>query len=54
MPGQLTIRLTSEREEGIEALSRRTRRCRSEIVRIALERHIREEAGEGTPSPMVG
>jgi Arc/MetJ-type ribon-helix-helix transcriptional regulator len=51
MPGQLTVRLTSELEEGIEALSRRTRRRRSEIVRLALERYIREEAGEGTPSP---
>jgi metal-responsive CopG/Arc/MetJ family transcriptional regulator len=51
MPGQLTVRLTSELEEGIEALSRRTRRRRSEIVRLALARFIREEMGEGTPSP---
>ena len=51
MPGQLTVRLTSELEEGIEALSRRTRRRRSEIVRLALTRFIREEAGEGAPSP---
>ena len=51
MPGQLTVRLTSELEEGIEALSRRSRRRRSEIVRLALERYIREEAEEGTPSP---
>jgi hypothetical protein len=51
MPGQLTVRLTSELEEGIEALSRRSHRRRSEIVRLALERYIREEAGEGTPSP---
>ncbi len=51
MPGQLTIRLTSELEEGIEAFSRRTCRCLSEIVRPAPERYIREEAGEGTPSP---
>ncbi len=40
MPGQLTVRLTSELEEGIEALSRRTRRRRSEIVRLALARFI--------------
>jgi metal-responsive CopG/Arc/MetJ family transcriptional regulator len=51
MPGQLTVRLTSELEEGIEALSRRTRRRRSEIVRLALARFIREETGEGTQSP---
>src|SRR3990172_7311723 len=51
MPGQLTVRLTAELEEGIEALSRRSRRRRSEIVRLALERYIREETGEGTPSP---
>lgn len=51
MPGQLTVRLTPELEEGIEALSRRTRRRRSEIVRLALARFLREEAIEGTPSP---
>jgi metal-responsive CopG/Arc/MetJ family transcriptional regulator len=51
MPGQLTVRLTSELEEGIEALSRRTRRRRSEIVRLALARYLREETDEGTPSP---
>jgi metal-responsive CopG/Arc/MetJ family transcriptional regulator len=51
MPGQLTVRLTSELEAGIDALSRRTRRRRSEIVRLALARFIREETGEGTPSP---
>ncbi len=51
MPGQLTVRLTSELEEGIEALSRRTHRRRSEIVRLALARFIREETGKGTPSP---
>lgn len=51
MPGQLTVRLTSELEEGIETISRRTRRRRSEIVRLALERYIREEVQEGTPSP---
>ena len=51
MPGQLTVRLTSELEEGIEALSRRTRRRRSEIVRLALERYIRKESGEETLSP---
>jgi Arc/MetJ-type ribon-helix-helix transcriptional regulator len=51
MPGQLTVRLTSELEEGIEALSRRTRRRRSEIVRLALTRFLREETGEGMPLP---
>jgi len=51
MPGQLTVRLTSELEAGIEALSRRYRRRRSEIVRLAVARFIREETGKGTPSP---
>jgi len=51
MAGQLTVRLTSELEAGIEALSRRDRRRRSEIVRLALARFIREESGKGTPSP---
>lgn len=51
MPGQLTVRLTSELEEGIEALSLRSRRRRSEIVRAALERYIREEAVVAIPSP---
>ena len=51
MPGQLTVRLTPELEEGIEALSRRTRRRRSEIVRLALARFIREETAEGPQSP---
>src|SRR4030067_2779730 len=54
MPGQLTVRLTSELEEGIEALSRRPRRRRSEIVRLALARFIREETGEGKPPPHGG
>jgi Arc/MetJ-type ribon-helix-helix transcriptional regulator len=51
MPGQLTVRLTSELEAEIEALSRRTRRRRSEIVRLALTRFLREETGGGTTSP---
>jgi len=51
MPGQLTVRLTSELEAGIEALSRRDRRRRSEIVRLALARFIQEESGKETPSP---
>jgi len=51
MPGQLTVRLTSELEEGIEALSRRTHRRRSEIVRLALARFIREETVGGSQSP---
>jgi hypothetical protein len=51
MPGQLTVRLSSELEAGIEALSRRYRRRRSEIVRLAVARLIREETGKGAPSP---
>jgi len=51
MAGQFTVRLTSELKEGIEALAQRSRRRRSEIVRLALERYIREEVGEGPTSP---
>jgi metal-responsive CopG/Arc/MetJ family transcriptional regulator len=51
MAGQFTVRLTTELEAGIEALAQRSRRRRSEIVRLALERYLREEAGDGSPSP---
>ena len=51
MPGQLTVRLSSELEAGIEALSRRYRRRRSEVVRLAVARLIREETQKGAPSP---
>lgn len=43
MKGQLTVRLTEDLEEGLEALARKLRRKRSDVVRIALERLLREE-----------
>lgn len=43
MKGQLTVRLSDELEEGVEALAGQLRRKRSDVVRLALERFIREE-----------
>ena len=51
MQGQLTIRLNSELEQGLELLSRRFHQKRSEIVRHALERFITEETATEAPSP---
>ncbi len=45
MKGQLTVRLTDELEKGVDALARRFHRKRSDVVRMALERLIREEGG---------
>jgi hypothetical protein len=51
MQGQLTIRLSSTLEQGLEALSSRFHQKRSEIVRLALERFIAEETLSEVPSP---
>ena len=52
MQGQLTIRLNSKLEQGLEALSHRFHQKRSEVVRHALERFIAEEViTEETVSP---
>ena len=51
MQGQLTIRLSSNLEQGLEALSNRFHQKRSEIVRHALERFIAEETITDAPSP---
>jgi predicted transcriptional regulator len=51
MQGQLTIRLNSKLEQGLEALSHRFHQKRSEVVRHALERFIAEEAIAEDPSP---
>ena len=51
MQGQLTVRLNSKLEQGLEALSLRFHQKRSEIVRLALERFITEEAIVEEPSP---
>lgn len=51
MQGQLTIRLNSTLEQGLEVLSHRFHQKRSEIVRHALERFIAEEMVAEEPSP---
>ncbi|MEI6209884.1 MAG: hypothetical protein WCP20_24125 [Desulfuromonadales bacterium] len=51
MQGQLTIRLNSTLEQGLEVLSRRYHKKRSEIIRHALERFIAEEAITEDPTP---
>lgn len=42
MKDQLTVRLTDELVEGIAIISRKLHRKRSDLVRMALERFIRE------------
>ena len=51
MKGQLTVRLTDELEDGLEALSRKLDRKRSDVVRIALERFLREEGESQSDRP---
>ena len=51
MQGQLTIRIDSKLEQGLDALSQRFHQKRSEIVRHALERFIAEEVLPEEPSP---
>lgn len=46
MKRQLTVRLTNELEEQVEALARRLHRKRSDVVRLALERLLQEEAAQ--------
>lgn len=51
MKGQLTVRLTDELEEGVEALARKLHRKRSDVVRIALEHFLREEGEAPSERP---
>ena len=51
MQGQLTIRLTPDLEQGLENLSQRFHRKRSEVVRLALERLIENECVKEPPAP---
>jgi predicted transcriptional regulator len=44
MHGQITIRLNNELEERLTSLAHHLNRKRSEIVRLALERFVKEEA----------
>ena len=50
MQGQLTLRINSNLERGLEALSNRFHQKRSEIMRHALERFIAEESITEVPS----
>ena len=43
MKRQLTVRLTDELEERVEALARKLHRRRSEVVRLAIERFIQDD-----------
>ena len=51
MKVQLTVRLTDELQEGVATLARKLRRKRSDVVRIALERFIREEGAAADDRP---
>jgi len=51
MKRQLTVRLTDELEEQVEALARKLNRKRSDVVRLALERFIQEEDEEQGDRP---
>jgi Arc/MetJ-type ribon-helix-helix transcriptional regulator len=47
MKRQLTVRLTDELEEQVEALARKLHRNRSEVVRLAIERFIEDDRERG-------
>ncbi|MGC8495023.1 MAG: ribbon-helix-helix protein, CopG family [Syntrophobacteraceae bacterium] len=54
MKRQLTVRLTDELEEQVEALARKLHRKRSEVVRLAIERFVQEDlAGRDRPFDRV-
>jgi CII-binding regulator of phage lambda lysogenization HflD len=50
MHGQLTLRINSDLEQGLEALANHLHQKKSEIVRHALERFIAEESIKEVPS----
>jgi predicted DNA-binding protein len=47
MKRQLTVRLTDELEEQVEALARKLHRKRSEVVRLAIERFVQDDLAGG-------
>lgn len=47
MKRQLTVRLTDELEEQVEALARKLHRKRSEVVRLAIERFVQDDLAAG-------
>ena len=51
MNTQLTVRLPDTLEKDIAMLARKLRIKRSDIVRIALEKFVRQAAGEEEDSP---
>jgi metal-responsive CopG/Arc/MetJ family transcriptional regulator len=51
MKSQLTIRLPDDLEEGLSSLTQKLRLKRSDIVRMALEKFIRELRGNEETKP---
>lgn len=51
MKSQLTIRLPDDLEEGLSSLTQKLRLKRSDIVRMALEKFIRELGGNEDTKP---
>lgn len=51
MKGELTISLSGELEEGMASIARRLRRKQSDVIRMALERFIRQETETSEHGP---
>lgn len=51
MPTQLTVRLGDEIAEGLAAAAEKLHVKRSDVVRLALERFVREEVEDGEHRP---
>lgn len=51
MDAQLTVRVPDDIERGISLLAKKLRLKRSDVVRMALERFIKEAAGQEEGSP---
>lgn len=51
MNRQLTVRITEELEEQVEAIARKLHRKRSDVVRLALKRFVQEEGASRGDKP---
>lgn len=51
MQTQLTVRLSDDLDEGISTLAKKLRLKRSDIVRMAVERFLKELQGENESKP---
>ena len=51
MQTQLTVRLSDDLDEGISTLAKKLRLKRSDIVRMAVERFLKELQGEDESKP---